>query len=279
MDIIYRVNGGMPATDLELHLSAGGDAELYLGTTHSITLSRVSRVGTFGGPAPKREAEAIRALLEAGELPGRGGSYGAATSPHAPSRFIGLTIDGRRADLRIDGAAGDKDVEALEDLLQRLALAMTASPIRAIEASLEKVRREGTQVAATVVLRSIGREPVQGVVFHDPANPTVQLSVEVAVVERRPLPSGGAMSLPSGSTRVSNETMMTLVRDGKLPSGPSEVAPDAAYRFEVVVPTKPTAAPPNDASRIATGQVRFPLSDANGKRRLVEAVTPDVPVP
>src|SRR5687767_2744736 len=62
-EITYRARGGQMPVDLEIHLGADGQAEVYVGTSFSIPIARVSRVGFFGGRAPTAEVNALSAFL------------------------------------------------------------------------------------------------------------------------------------------------------------------------------------------------------------------------
>jgi len=97
LEITYRATGGRIPVDLELHLQANGQAEIYVGSSYSIPVERVSRVGSFGGAAPEAEVAAIRAYLDQHDLLSGGGTSGQASqiSPIAHSRLS--MASGRRS--------------------------------------------------------------------------------------------------------------------------------------------------------------------------------------
>src|SRR5687768_2218732 len=94
LEITYRARGGRLPVDLELDLGSDGQVELFLGSSYSIPLQRVSRIGRFGGRAPASEVIALRAYLEEHDLLARGGTIGQAT-PDAPARLLQIRADGR----------------------------------------------------------------------------------------------------------------------------------------------------------------------------------------
>src|SRR3989337_2423786 len=63
LTIIYRASGGRPPVDLDLRLEADGNATVFIASSYSLPTERVSRVGTFGGPAPAENVEALRTYL------------------------------------------------------------------------------------------------------------------------------------------------------------------------------------------------------------------------
>ena len=101
-EITYRARGGQMPVDLEIHLAPNGQAEVYVGTSYSIPIARVSRVGTFGGRAPTAEVNALGAYLGEHDLLVRGGRHGEA-APNAPNRFLEIRADGREAQLTLVG--------------------------------------------------------------------------------------------------------------------------------------------------------------------------------
>src|SRR5687768_13489554 len=102
LEISYRARDGRLPVDLDLHLGPDGQAQVYIGTSYSIPLARVSRVGTFSGPAPTAEVNALRTYLDGHDLLARGGSHGQ-WNPDAPERFLEIRANGREAQLTLSG--------------------------------------------------------------------------------------------------------------------------------------------------------------------------------
>ena len=109
-EITYRARGSRPSVDLDLHVGADGQTEVFVGSSTSIPLARVSRIGTFAGKAPTAELEAIRAYLNEHKLADRAGNYGA-VAPSTPNRYLELTVDGRQAQFKIGEGANDPEIE------------------------------------------------------------------------------------------------------------------------------------------------------------------------
>jgi len=270
IEVTYRAAGGRPPVDLDLHLGADGQAEVFVGSSYSIPLARVSRVGFFGGRAPAAEVETIHAYLGERDLLARGGGFGRA-APDVPGRFLELAVDGRRARLDLNGMTIDDEIERFEQLLQALALALTEQPVRAVEASLNLSRR-GDQIAATIELRSVGSQPLT-VLLVDPAEPGQALRARLDLEEKMALPSGASLPMAVGSTVLSPDAVRAMAEKGELPSGIAEVPPGMTYRFSL----PPVAAPQSALPVSATGTVQFWLPEEQA-RRGVTVLTLETPL-
>lgn len=271
LEITYRARGGRMPVDLELHLGPGGQAEVYVGTSYSIPSTRVNRVGNFGGRAPTAEVNALGSYLDEHDLLTRGGSHGQAT-PDAPNRFLEIRSDGRDAQLTLSGLVADAAIAGFEDLLHGLALAMTNQPIGAVEASLD-VRALDGQIAATIVLRAIGSEPMPALLV-DTAQPGMTLRAEVGLQGKEALPSGATYSTPLGNTVLSPDAVRRMAEDGTLPGGVSEIPANASYRFEL----PPIAAPRSPDPVVGTGALTFWRPDGQA-RRVMTVLTQETPLP
>jgi hypothetical protein len=270
-EITYRVRDGRPPADLDLHLSPDGQAEVYVGTSTSIPLASVNRVGTFSGQAPVAELDALYAYLREHDLLARGASYGQ-LSPSTPNRFLEIRAGGWEAQLKLTEMTTDPEIDGFEELLQSLALAMTSQPTRAVEASLELRDADG-QIVPTIELRSIGSEPMTALLA-DPAQPVFTLYAQVELRGTKTLPTGVKIPAVLGNVAFSPDDVQAMAASGELPSGVAEIPPDAVYRFEL----PPITALQDASSVTATGSVDFWLPEGKA-RRGITVLTPDVPLP
>jgi hypothetical protein len=244
---------------------------VFVGSSYSIPLARVSRVGFFGGRAPAAETEAIGAYLAKHDLLVRGGGFGQA-APDVPGRFLELAVDKRRARLNLNGMTIDDEIDQFEQLLQALALALTDQPVRAVEASLN-LSRSRDQIAATIELRSIGSQLLT-VLLVDPAEPGQTLRARLDLEEKVALPSGASLPMAVGSTVLSPDAVRAMVDNGDLPSGIAEVPPGTTYRFSL----PPVASPQSALPVGAYGTVQFWLPEGQA-RRGVTVLTLETPLP
>jgi hypothetical protein len=270
-EITYRVRDGRPPADLDLHLSPDGQAEVYVGTSTSIPLASVNRVGTFSGQAPVAELDALHAYLREHDLLARGASYGQ-LSPSTPNRFLEIRADGREAQLKLTEMTTDPEIDGFEELLQSLALAMTSQPTRAVEASLELRDADG-QIVPTIELRSIGTAPMTALLA-DPAQPVFTLYAQVELRGTKILPGGISIPAVLGNAAFPPEAVQAMAESGELPSGITELPPDAIYRFEL----PPITAPQDSSSVTATGSLDFWLPEGKA-RRGITVITPEMPLP
>jgi hypothetical protein len=269
--IIYRANGGRLLVDLELRVQASGQAEAFVGTSYSIPLERVNRVGRFAGQAPAEQIEALRTYVAQHNLLTRGGSHGQ-FSPDAPSRTLSLTADGQQVDLTLEGMSADPVFDGFEKLLQQLALTLTAQPVQAVEATLDVVG-SSDQLNTAIELRSIGTQPFTAL-FVDPNQAAMVMRAQVEVAGQMALPSGASMPMPVGTATLSPDAVQALVQAGTLPSGIATLALDRTYIFAM-----PSLPPPRVTMPVsATGTLSFWLPDGQARRQLV-ILTPDVRVP
>lgn len=270
LEITYRARGGRFPVDLDLHLGSDGQARVYVGTTYSIPLARVSRVGVFSGLAPTAEVNALHTYFGEHDLLARGGSYGE-WSPDSPTRFLEIRADGREAQLNLDGMTADAEIDPFEQLLLGLALAMTDQPTRAVEATLD-LRPVDGQIAATIELRSIGSEPMPALLV-DPAQPNLGLRASVGLVGKMPVPGNPPMPMPLGDVALTPDAVQAMVDSGAIPSGITELAPGATYRLDLPRLARPQS--PNPV--FATGTVSFWFLDGQA-RRGVTVVTQETPL-
>jgi len=164
------------------------------------------------------------------------------------------------------------ELDAFEQLLQRLALALTRQPLRAVEADLKLTRDQG-QIAPTIVLRSIGSEPM-AVVLVDPAQPTNVLRASVTLEGKMALPSGASMPMGLGTTNLTPNAVQELVQRGDMPAGVTELPAGATYKFAL----PPLKAPQATVPVSGTGTLQFWFPDGQA-RRGITLVTPEVPLP
>lgn len=270
LEIIYRVRDGRPPVALDLDLGADGQATLFLGSSYSIPLQRVSRIGNFGGQAPAAEVSALSVYVSEHDLLARGGTLGQAT-PDAPNRFLQIRAGGREARFDLAGLSGDAALDGFEQLLQELALALTRQPVAAVEASLELHSVDG-ELAATIALRSVGSQPMT-VLLVDPAEPAFTMRARVELEGKMALPTGDSLPMPLGNTALSPQAVREFVENGALPSGIVELHPDVVYRIDVSLSPPRTALPV-----VATGVLMFWQPDGQ-IRRLLTLLTAETPLP
>jgi hypothetical protein len=270
IEITYRARDGRPAVDLDLHLGPDEQTEVFVGTSTSIPLARLSRIGTFAGKAPSVEMGEIRAYLDEHDLLTRAGSIGQ-RSPEMPGRFLDLRVDGREAQITISDTS-DAEIDGFERLLHQLALAMTEQPNRAVAATLELHEQDG-QIVPTVELRSIGNEPMIALLA-DPDQSVFTLYVQVELRGTKTTRKGVSFPVIVGTVAFSPDTVQAMAERGELPSGIAELPPDASYRFDL-----PAIARPDDVNSVtATGSLDFWLPDGLARRAL-DLLTPEVPLP
>jgi hypothetical protein len=180
-------------------------------------------------------------------------------------------VDGRTAHITVADTS-DTEIDGFERLLQRLALAMTHLPTRAVETSLE-LREDASQIAPIIELPSIGTEPMTALLF-DPENPVFTLYAQVELRGTKTTPKGVSFPVVVGTMAYPIETVQTRAERGELPSGVAELPPGVSYRFEL-----PTIARPEDVSEVtATGSVECWLPDGLARRGLT-ILTPEVALP
>ena len=271
LEIAYRASGARMHVDLDLHVGLDGHAELFLGSSYSIPLQRVSCVGEFGGPAPDAEMAALSALLDDADLTALGGQYGQPT-PDTPLRYLAITASGHTAELHLTGMTTNEAIDGLEQALQRLALVLTSQPLRVLDASLA-LRESAGRLTATIELRSAGAEPVT-VLFVEPSQPGMALRAEVALEGQMALLSGATMPTPLANVSLPRDAVDALVRDGELPSGMATLAPGSGYRLEFPPTDVPEAAVPVTV----TGTVQLWWPDKSSRRGLT-LVTSRAPLP
>lgn len=269
--IAYRARGGRHAELLDLRIAGDGTASLFLGSSYSIPLARVSKVGQFGGPAPPAEVAAIRHALTEHDILSRGGSYGQIT-PDTPVRLLEIGDGERTVQLQLGGMTTDAVFDGLERALQRLALALTNQPVRALEASLS-LRRDGTLVTPAIEMRRIGPDPMT-VLLVDSAQQTMTLRAWVAIEARVTLPSGTTMPMPLGTTQLERNTVITMAQQDLLPRGIVDLPPDTRFTFDLPPIDVPQSGMPN----VATGFVEFWWPEGQARHRLL-LVTPEIPIP
>jgi hypothetical protein len=270
IEVTYRAKGGRPPVDLDLHLGADGQASLFAGSSFSNPRANVSRVGTFGGPAPVADVAALVAYVAEHDLLARGGRFGRAT-PDMPLRFVELIVDGHQAQFHLTEMTADIAIDGFERLLQDLALTLTGQPTRAAEASLDLSEIDG-RIAATIELRSIGSRPLT-VLLVDPDVPGMTLRARVELAETMVLPSGATMPIALGNAVLPLETVQELAQAGDLPRGIVDLPPGARYRFAL----PPLDAPRTDAPVNATGTLQFWFPEGQA-RRAATLVTPETPL-
>jgi hypothetical protein len=270
LEIIYRARGGRQPVDLDLALGADGQATLFLGSSSSIPLQRVNRVGRFGGLAPAVEMAALGAYLDELDLLTRAGTYGEAT-PDSPDRFLQIRAGEREARFELAGLTDDAALGGFEELLHELALALTRQPVAAVEATLDLLPVEG-QLAATIALRSVGLQPLE-VLLVDPVEPVFTLRAWVELEGKMPLPTGDSLAMPLGRSALPPEAVQALVEDGTLPSGIVQLSPRMVYRIGLSLTAPRTALPV-----VATGGLVFWQPDGQ-VRRLLTLLTPETPLP
>lgn len=271
VEITYRAGNGRPPVDLDLHLGPDGHAEVFVGTSYSIPLARVSRVGTFSGRPPAAEVHALDAYLVEHDLLARGGNYGQLMRD-TPSRFLEIRAGGREAQLKLTAMTTDAEIDGFERLLQGLALTMTNQPARAVEASLSLRNLDG-QIATTIELRSIGSEPMTALLV-DPAQPMYVMFAQVELQGLVEMPNGVTIPRMLGDAVFPAEAVQAMVESGGLPSGIAGLPPNAVYRFEL----PPLDAPQAAHSVTATGKLQFWLPAGKARRGLT-VLTPETPLP
>jgi len=260
-ELTYRARDGRPPVNLNLHITADGHAELFIGTSTSIPVARVDRIGTFAGQAPANELQAIHDYLAKHDLVSRAGTFGQA-GPGTPNRFLALTVGEQHAEFKLNSGQNDATIDGFERLLHHLALAMIDQPLSAVEASLDLQEAEG-QITPTITMQAIGSEPMT-VLLVDPAQPVFTLYAQVEL--RGTKTSPGSVTFPAvlGSIAFPTETVQAMAESGELPSGVTKLPRDATYRFEL-----PPIALPVDASAItATGSIDFWLPDGKARSSL-----------
>ena len=198
--LLYAINGGTPAVDLQFAVDADGACRVDVLTGYSLAQTSPTRLGTFSGRLP---ADVLAALREwAGSAPVL--AQGEARVPGSVSRFVG------RGGATPRPVGGEAPV-ALDISLADLASAALESPVSAIE-----VRGEGVGTGAgapRLVILGIGKE----------AFPLLLFAPDIAGYWPRvrledPRSPGGGVFVPY-------EEFEALVAKGSLKEGIIELAP------------------------------------------------------
>jgi hypothetical protein len=268
--LTYRATGGRPPVDLEVLVCAPSRVDVRIGTSFSVPIERVSRVGSFGSTAPAARLAAVHGAVLDGSLLDRNGAYGQ-WSPEAPRRAAVIDLDGRHTDLQLDGMSADAGLDTFERAVQQLALDTTVSPIAAIEGSLE-LALQGDTLAVDLVLRSIGTEPVHAV-FADAATSSLA-RVHLALESRLELPSGASMPMPAGGLDLHPDEVAHALQANNRGNGPLALRPDDEVRVSFPPTPLPTAAAPT----FAYASIDFWEATDAGVRNLL-LVTQDTRLP
>jgi hypothetical protein len=246
---------------MNLHITATGQADLYLGSSWSVPQAGSDKVGFFGGPVDDVVLARLNAYLSQHNFLNRSGGA-AATSPGPTTRSLTLKQNGQATTLTIGDTANDPDLATVTTMLDELIASLIAQPIRAVQVELAAAP-VGAGLEPTITISHIGTEPLPLLLF-EPGDPNQYLRIELAFESVITLPSGLSMRQPLGGVTVPRDTIAALVDVGTLPGGVTELAAGQSYDLTLDPLTQPAGQNVN-----LTATLTFWLPGTGSERRVV----------